>query len=232
MSSQIQFLNRFSENVTNIKLYQSTAFPYATPHIRSNFQSATLSFRFRSILFDKKRALPFFLAVELLTQQKAIAVLARRHLLKWKVRKGSLVGCRVTLRNENLLTFRDTLEFYTPRIESAAVSSVLTRRQRRFDESIFHQNRVNKLSHEGRLNAAQFLKNLSKAKTGSSFESFTFSELTLFAPFEIGLGLHPDVNNFQFTLVFSSRPVEESFRIIARSKLPVKLVEHVCSSVG
>ncbi len=82
MTSYTQFLDRFNENFTNTKLHQSTAFPYATPHINANFQSATVSFRFRSILFDKKRALPFFLAVELLTQQKAVAVLARRHLLK------------------------------------------------------------------------------------------------------------------------------------------------------
>lgn len=77
-----QFLDRFNENITNTKLHQSTAFPHVTPHIGSTLQSATISFRFRSILFDKKRALPFFLAIELLTQQKAIAVLARRHLLK------------------------------------------------------------------------------------------------------------------------------------------------------
>ena len=65
----------------NSKLHQNTLFPYSTSHSRARIKSATLAFRFRSIAFDKKRALPFFLARELLTQQKGIAVLARRQLL-------------------------------------------------------------------------------------------------------------------------------------------------------
>jgi hypothetical protein len=75
-------LNRISEHSrTTLALHQRTLFPYTTPQSRSKASSATLSFRFRSILFDKKRSLPFFLALELLTGQKAIAVLAHRNLL-------------------------------------------------------------------------------------------------------------------------------------------------------
>lgn len=75
-------LLRLSENEKhNSSLHQITKFPYANSQRKATIKVATLSFRFRSIAFDKKRALPFFLAVELLTQQKAVATLARRHLL-------------------------------------------------------------------------------------------------------------------------------------------------------
>lgn len=75
-------LVRAKENLNyNTALHQITKFPYTVPQRKPQITSATLSFRFRSIAFDKKRALPFFLALELLTQQKSIATLARRHLL-------------------------------------------------------------------------------------------------------------------------------------------------------
>ena len=71
----------FEHSRATLSLHQATLFPYTTPFSQSKAASATLSFRFRSVLFDKKRSLPFFLALELLTGQKAIAVLAHRNLI-------------------------------------------------------------------------------------------------------------------------------------------------------
>lgn len=62
-------------------LHQRTLFPYASNHQRSELRSATLAFRFRSIGFAKKRTLPFFLARELLAEQKAQPSLAQRPIL-------------------------------------------------------------------------------------------------------------------------------------------------------
>lgn len=62
-------------------LHQLTLFPYATPARRSQISRATLSVTFRSVLFQKKRSLPFFLARELLTQQKPVATLSRQNRL-------------------------------------------------------------------------------------------------------------------------------------------------------
>lgn len=62
-------------------LHQRTLFPYASSHQRAEFRAATLAFRFRSIGFAKKRTLPFFLARELLAEQKAQPSLAQRPIL-------------------------------------------------------------------------------------------------------------------------------------------------------
>lgn len=62
-------------------LHQLTLFPYAASARRSKISRVTLSVTFRSVLFQKKRSLPFFLARELLTQQKPVATLSRRNRL-------------------------------------------------------------------------------------------------------------------------------------------------------
>lgn len=63
----------------NQKLHQRNLFPYITFQNRSNIVYSIISFRFRSIEFSKKRALPFFLAIELLTHRKCIASLSKRN---------------------------------------------------------------------------------------------------------------------------------------------------------
>lgn len=98
-------------------LHQRTRFPYATPQRRPRLTEGVLSFRFRSIAFQKKRSLPFFLALELLTHQKCIATLSSRNVLSRRIRKGRLVGCRVTLRQASLTSFLDTLSLALPRRE-------------------------------------------------------------------------------------------------------------------
>lgn len=118
--SRTQFpISRAREHKNNVTpLHQVTLFPYANTHRRPSLEKATRSFRFRSIEFAKKRSLPFFLAVELLTQQKGVASLSQRNVLKRKIRKGRRVGCRVTLRRTSLRSFLDSLGRSLPRRET------------------------------------------------------------------------------------------------------------------
>ncbi len=64
----------------NQKLHQRTTFPYVNSYVISTLSRISVSFRFRSIEFSKKRALPFFLARELLTHRKCIASLSKRNI--------------------------------------------------------------------------------------------------------------------------------------------------------
>jgi large subunit ribosomal protein L5 len=124
MSNPSVPLVRLSEHFKSVApLHQATLFPYTNSLRRPSFTKATVAFSFRSIDFQKKRALPFFIAIELLTQQKCVASLARRNVLAWKVRKGRLVGCRVTLRRGSLFAFLDTLQLALPRREKLAPPS-------------------------------------------------------------------------------------------------------------
>ena len=64
----------------NQTLHQRIIFPTLNPKNNGSLNCLVLSFRFRSIAFNKKRALPFFLAIELLTQQKCVASLSSRNI--------------------------------------------------------------------------------------------------------------------------------------------------------
>lgn len=75
-------LKRFNENFTyNQKLHEITLFPYNNIHNKGNIFRLILNFSFREIDFNKKKALPFFLAMELLTNQKCVATLSSKNIL-------------------------------------------------------------------------------------------------------------------------------------------------------
>lgn len=116
--SKYAYLNRFKEyNNYNINLYSITIFPYNNINIKPKVKKAILNFSFKEINFNKKKVLPFFFAAELLTNQKCIATLSSKNNLLWKLRKGMLVGCKLTLRKNNLNDFLETLSFALPRME-------------------------------------------------------------------------------------------------------------------
>jgi len=72
-------LNRFKEYyIYSQALQLATIFPYMNIMNKGNFYCAILNFSFKDIGFSKKQVLPFFLAVELLTNQKCIATLSTK----------------------------------------------------------------------------------------------------------------------------------------------------------
>ena len=71
----------FSEHKQyNQILHQRTIFPYINIQNVGKLERMITYFSFRSIQFNKKRALPFFLAIELLTNQKSVASLSNRNI--------------------------------------------------------------------------------------------------------------------------------------------------------
>jgi len=111
-------LLRFSEHSRyNRSLQGITIFPYANASLSGDLYRAVLNFSFRGIDFSKKRVLPFFLALELLTNQKCVVTQSSRNVLAWKLRKGMMVGCKVTLRSNSLYDFLDSLQLSLPRME-------------------------------------------------------------------------------------------------------------------
>ena len=101
----------------NEKLHHINIFPIANKYKRGSISSVILSFNFRSVSFNKKKALPFFLAIELISNQKSVASLSSRDVQAWKLRKGMLVGCKVTLRYKSIYIFLNNLSVAIPRIE-------------------------------------------------------------------------------------------------------------------
>ena len=162
-----------------------------------------ISFRFRSISFSKKRALAFFLAIELLTNRKCVASLSSRNIQAWKIRKGILVGCKVTLRNKGQYDFLNLLSFTIPRIEKLVPRS-----------EFISNNRVKYY---------QMVKQVKKPNLNvNTTFILTVSELILFYPIELGLGLHPDVRQVVINFIFSSTSIEERYFFLREAKVPVR----------
>jgi ribosomal protein L5 len=78
INKQIQ-LNRFKEYYNYTQALQLiTMFPYISSMNKGNFYCAILNFSFKDIEFNKKRVLPFFLALELITNQKCVATISTK----------------------------------------------------------------------------------------------------------------------------------------------------------
>lgn len=205
----------------NQKLYGISLFPYINSSNKEIISSIIVSFRFRSIEFSKKRALPFFLALELLTQRKCVATVSQRNVQVWKLRKGRLVGCKVTLRREGIYSFFDSLSISLPRREKFQPS-------RNIKLVELYSSFLKKLVVAPQIqNTNGFIKNVNRnpikySKIQPNF-ALTLGELILFYPIEVGLGLHPDVQRVQFQCIFSSLTIEEHFYFRRFSKIPVIL---------
>jgi ribosomal protein L5 len=76
------YLSRQIENYNyNTKLHGITKFPLKNIYQQPQLYKLILNFSFKPIDFNKKRALPFFLAMELLTNQKCVATLSKKNVL-------------------------------------------------------------------------------------------------------------------------------------------------------
>lgn len=78
----------------------------------------SLNFGFKNISFDKKKMVPFFMILELISNQKSYITFSKKNVLSIKIKKGTITGCKVTLRNKNLYNFLDTLILSLPRYEN------------------------------------------------------------------------------------------------------------------
>jgi hypothetical protein len=61
-------------------LHKNTIFPYFNYNKKDQIDFIVLSFRFQSIAFNKKRVLPFFLALELLSNRKPVSIISKTNL--------------------------------------------------------------------------------------------------------------------------------------------------------
>lgn len=82
-----------------------------------NCLKITLNFGFKDFNFEKRQMIQYFFLLELLSNQKCILTKSSKNLIAFKLKKGSVTGCKVTLRNLNLNAFIETLNLGLPRSE-------------------------------------------------------------------------------------------------------------------
>jgi large subunit ribosomal protein L5 len=101
------------------------------------------------------------------------------------LRKGSLVGCKVTLRGKNLFDFLDSLTLALPRMEKFQGLKIPTPKEK--------------------------LTNSVVAK---------LSEILLFYPIELGLGINSEVKHLEMNFIFNSTTKEEKKFIFSSFQIP------------
>ena len=124
--------------------------------------------------------------MELLTNQKCVATISSKNVILWKLRKDSLVGCKVTLRKHNLYEFIDNLYITLPRMEKFKYIS-----------------------------RAQLDKRITNSFT------LNISELVLFYPIELGLGINTEVKRLDINFIFKGISVEEKVFLLTSNKIPI-----------
>jgi large subunit ribosomal protein L5 len=101
----------------NYNLDFLTKFPLEAKEEKIFCKKIFLNFGFKEINFEKKQMILYFFLMELLTNQKCILTTSRKNLINLKLKKGSVVGCKVTLQHQHLYSFLDLLVICLPRSE-------------------------------------------------------------------------------------------------------------------
>jgi large subunit ribosomal protein L5 len=98
----------------------------------------SLNFGFKSIKFEKKKMVLFFLCLELITNQKCMLTNSKKALIFLKIKRGSITGCKLTLRKSNLFDFLDNLLLSLPRSETfkGFFYNIHTKKQNNFSTKI------------------------------------------------------------------------------------------------
>ena len=116
--SKLNNLRIYDDFFYNQKLDFLTKFNLINNLAQKNLTKITLNFGFKNIKFEKKKMILFFMVLELITNQKCILTSSRKNLIFLRIKKGSITGCKVTLRKANLFNFLDTLLLALPRSEN------------------------------------------------------------------------------------------------------------------
>ena len=111
-------LRLLKNNYYQTELEMLTKFNMLNNLSQTKLNKIILNFSFKNILFNEKKVLPFFLALELITGQKASVSIAKKPVVILKIHKGMLTGCKVTLRKKQLFKFLDYLLLALPRSEN------------------------------------------------------------------------------------------------------------------
>lgn len=84
-----------------------TKFKYKNIHCIPKLKMITLSFGIKENKF--KALLPYIAVLELISGQKTILTISKKSNISLKIRKGDVVGCKMTLRKSNMYGFLSRL---------------------------------------------------------------------------------------------------------------------------
>lgn len=108
----------YEDLIYNQKIDFITKFNGLNNHSQPLLKRIILNFGFKNIHFEKKKMVLFFLILEMISNQKCIITKSKKNLIIFKIKKGGIAGCKVTLRNILLYEFLDNLILSLPRLDN------------------------------------------------------------------------------------------------------------------
>jgi large subunit ribosomal protein L5 len=176
-------LRTYDDFFYNQKLDFLTKFNSINNLSQKNFKKITLNFGFKGIKFEKKKMILFFMILELITNQKCVLTSSKKNLIFFKIKKGSITGCKVTLCKMNLYNFLDNLILALPRSENfkGFFFNVTTKKQNYFstkleDLFIFHTVESEILSY---IKTLDITFNLNTISDYEKFFIFSYNKIPL-----------------------------------------------------
>jgi ribosomal protein L5 len=118
LNNQLSYNRLYEKKIDVNDLCFITKFIKNNRQVNLKANKFLLNFSFKEINFNKKRVAPFLLILEILSNQRNTAMKSKKNIIYLNIKKNTFVGCKVTLRENNIYEFLDTMLLYLPQLEN------------------------------------------------------------------------------------------------------------------
>jgi len=113
-------MNRLNKHYQSIVSYDLlTKFNYTNSFQLPNIEKISINMSSLEIILEKKKIIQLLLSIELITGQTGKITISKKNKIHLKIKKGMIVGCKVTLNKKQSYVFLDNLIlFVLPHIKN------------------------------------------------------------------------------------------------------------------
>ena len=103
-------MNRLHTHFKHISSYDLiTKCNYTNSFQIPDIKTVTINISSKQLANEKKNIIPFLLVLELITGQKGKLTISKKNKIHFKIKKGMVIGCKVTLNKKNSYEFLENL---------------------------------------------------------------------------------------------------------------------------
>lgn len=142
LNNQLSYNRLYEKKIDVNDLCFITKFIKNNRQVNLKANKFLLNFSFKEINFNKKRVAPFLLILEILSNQRNTAMKSKKNIIYLNIKKNTFVGCKVTLRENNIYEFLDTMLLYLPQLENIDLIKQQELNKNKFNNFSFWLNQL------------------------------------------------------------------------------------------
>lgn len=142
LNNQLSYNRLYEKKIDVNDLCFITKFIKNNRQINLKANKFLLNFSFKEINFNKKRVAPFLLILEILSNQRNTAMKSKKNIIYLNIKKNTFVGCKVTLRENHIYEFLDTMLLYLPQLENIDLIKQQELNKNKFNNFSFWLNQL------------------------------------------------------------------------------------------